>query len=59
MQFEVTYRYRSTNWLASKRFWARNEMQAMVAFWSYVRNDLDGEEVDIVRVEEKFELPVA
>lgn len=59
MQFEVTFRYRSTNWLASRRFWARNETSALVSFWTLMREQGIADEVEFVRIDETFELPVA
>ena len=59
MQFEITYRFKTTNWLAFKRFWARNETVALVCFWTWARSEGLADEVEFVRVDEKFELPVA
>ena len=55
MKYEITYRYIKERWLDAKIIWARNEMDAQILFWKFVRDFRDINNVEFVRIDEKPE----
>ena len=55
MRFEIIYRYINEKFLDVRYEWARNESDALVKFWTFVRNFRDINNVEFLRIEEKPE----
>jgi hypothetical protein len=56
MRFEIIYRYKHEGWLDSRIEYARNEMDAKIKFWTFIRHFRDIKNVEFIRIEEKPEI---